>query len=623
MRIRRTLTLVILAAMALVPMNSGAAAPDGPYLQQVGDGGGNSGPIIRDFAMTAPLFDRTRFPVCGTGRCVERPTFPKYVGWGVVNFEFEGQQFLRVAMVKGSDDGLRWQAPVSATIQKPSGDVPFILGLTSTNFDVIFNGTQTTQGNLPNYPFTIYYKLAPVSNGTTVSSIHAADSEDGIHWVNDRAITQNAALPLVGGTGTAFTYGPSDVTFQPTASASATCAGASGTTPWNCRYVMLYSRFDGGTSRTGLAGSGDGLNFAAYPGPIFAPTPASWDQSGVGFESVRIRVVNGVKQYLMAYAGTSGGSCADFGCYSIGTASSADGVGWTKTSGGPMAPRALPNAIAEPGNLDALLNAEFVDDASGSGHSKVFFTKYANQPYPRPMDTFLAQTAAAPGAGPTITVASPTAGYRVRAQTPVEIYVNDTNGTLVGEDLGTLALDVDGVPIGGASFQKTVVTSYKNVGTKITIPGSALLLADGAHVFTVSIADRDGNVSTVSTSFTTDSTAPSTLVTGSPAGPVVGQTGLGTFTATTTENPSGVGIARVKATVRNPLNQVKSWESSAPWGFNVNQVSATTWNWNWVAPTADPHFLLPGEYSVTLSGIDLGGAVEGGSAANTVTILSL
>ena len=69
--------------------------------------------------------------------------------------------------------------------------------------------------------------------------------------------------------------------------------------------------------------------------------------------------------------------------------------------------------------------------------------------------------------------------------------------------------------------------------------------------------------------------------------------------------------------------QVKSWESNAPWGFNVNPVSATTWNWNWVAPTGDPHFLLPGEYTITLSGVDLGGAAEGGSAANTVRILVL
>jgi hypothetical protein len=84
-----------------------------------------------------------------------------------------------------------------------------------------------------------------------------------------------------------------------------------------------------------------------------------------------------------------------------------------------------------------------------------------------------------------------------------------------------------------------------------------------------------------------------------------------------------VGLARVKVTVRNPLNQVKSWQSNAPWGFNITKISASQWTWNWVAPSGDPHFLLPGEYTITLSGIDAGGATEGGSAANTVTILAL
>lgn len=621
----RTLTLLVLAAVALTPLAGSAHhGADDVYLQQAGNSG-RPGSIISDFGMTATLFNNARFPVCTSGSCVQRPTFPKYLGFGVINAEIDSTSFLRVAMVKGSDDGLRWGEPEPAVLQKPSGDVPFLLGSTATHFDVMYNGTPTASGNAPNYPFSIYYKLAPVATGSSISGIHVADSEDGITWVNDRPLTQDAALPLVGGTGTAFTYGPTDITFQPTASSAANCAGAAGLTPWNCRYVMLYDRYDGSTNRLGIAGSGDGTNFAAYPGPILSPTAATWDQSFVGFGSVRIRVVGGVKQYAMFYAGSNGaGSCAggQWGCLSLGSATSSDGLNWTKSPGNPMTPRTLPNAIGDAANNDTLLNPEAVDDASGTGHSKVFFTAYPDVAFPRPMYTYLAETGPAPAAGPTVTVASPKPGFRTSSATPVEIYVTDTLGTLIGEDLTTLTMTMDGAPVGGATLEKTTITSYRYVATKISVPGESMRLADGTHTFVVSIADLDGNVTTVTNTFRLDTTAPTTVLGVVPAGPAVGfPTSIGTFHATTSDNAGGIGLARVRATVTNPVGLVKVFESNAPSGFNITKVSAQTWNWNWVAPVLDPHFALPGEYRVTLSGVDLGGAAEKASAANTATLL--
>src|SRR5437660_8472750 len=103
--------------------------------------------------------------------------------------------------------------------------------------------------------------------------------------------------------------------------------------PWVVRdsaglFWLFHSGWDGSNTRIGVATSGDGISFTPYAGnPILDLGPSgSWDQSDVNTPSV----IPG-STWLLYYGGTDRMSGA------LGTATSSDGLHWSKSPGNPEA----------------------------------------------------------------------------------------------------------------------------------------------------------------------------------------------------------------------------------------------------------------------------------------------
>jgi len=102
--------------------------------------------------------------------------------------------------------------------------------------------------------------------------------------------------------------------------------------PWVVRdsaglFWLFHSGWDGSNTRIGVATSGDGISFMPYAGnPILDLGPSgSWDQSDVNTPSV----IPG-STWLLYYGGTDRMSGA------LGTATSSDGLHWSKSPGNPV-----------------------------------------------------------------------------------------------------------------------------------------------------------------------------------------------------------------------------------------------------------------------------------------------
>jgi beta-1,2-mannobiose phosphorylase / 1,2-beta-oligomannan phosphorylase len=95
------------------------------------------------------------------------------------------------------------------------------------------------------------------------------------------------------------------------------------------RYEMWFTASDG-TWETGFATSKDGINWTMYPTAVLSPTPGTWDENWVQAPAV-IRE-NG--QYKMWYS--SYRNIPPVYPYSIGYATSPNGIDWTKYSGNPV-----------------------------------------------------------------------------------------------------------------------------------------------------------------------------------------------------------------------------------------------------------------------------------------------
>lgn len=168
-------------------------------------------------------------------------------------------------------------------------------------------------------PFRIWYRDASIA--FLPSAIRYAESENGLAWSNDQAITQDPANPLVIGTPgwNRGTLGPSAVLYNP-------AAANAGSDPRDYRFVMLYDATDGNTRRLGLAYSADGLLWTGLAAPVLTPSsPDGWDSGHVGLASV---VQGGDGVYRMWYSGGRN-SVAE----GIGTAMSTDLVHWTRLGG--------------------------------------------------------------------------------------------------------------------------------------------------------------------------------------------------------------------------------------------------------------------------------------------------
>ena len=185
--------------------------------------------------------------------------------------------------------------------------------------------------------FRIWYRDANLA--FLPSAIRYAESENGLAWSNDQAITQSPTAPLVTGTPgwNRGTLGPSAVLYNPAATNT-------GTDPRDYRFVMLYDATDGSTRTLGLAYSDDGLLWTGLSAPVLTPSPAGgWDSGHVGLASV---VLGGDGVYRLWYSGGQ-----DSAAEGIGLAVSTDLVHWTRLGG--SAPLWGVGRKGEPGSWNA------------------------------------------------------------------------------------------------------------------------------------------------------------------------------------------------------------------------------------------------------------------------------
>lgn len=671
---RRAALLVAVAAFgaaAFVTPNAVAdhsvvANDDRQWIAQAGDGGGSSQsinepqglPIIEDMNVLSVLYHPRRFPF-QTGAA--RPGFGRYVAFGLTRVQPDPLHDTIVSQlaVSHSENGLRWSAPQPATIRDPDGvDVPFILNEPDSFFDVVYTSTPV-HPQLPLAQFTIIYRTLD-GDIFDIGSLHNAWSDDGQTWYMDAPITQDAANPVITGACCASfksgSYGPTDLIFQPNRSNAATCAtadpdgaGPLGPTPWNCRWVMLYDATDGATEHVGIASSTNGLSWRGHPTPLLAAGAAgAWDDDAATLAKVRIRPsANGAllgQLYDLYYSGGRGPDDACYGglagCWSLGTATASnEGLVFTKTAANPVTPHQLLEVFG-PDDPHTLWAPSVVDDAgqdgNGSSHSRIYYTRITNgQPGVFPSrDMYLAYTEPAPTQAPRIRISEPSTisspgfpqPFRNRADTPIVFTMTDTLGTpgLIGVDLSSLVIQIDGSPAAGsiAFVSPHLVNALKFPAIRASIDGAANLLTDGLHTVSVQVADLEGNVGVATRSFVVDTIAPATIINSAPADGRIGfpVSSAGTFVGRTTELPTGTAIDRLDVTVTNPLGMAKTYEVK---GGLVNKLTPRIWEWAWVAPTPDTHFLLPGFYQFSFRGADVAQNREEITEDNTISVLIL
>jgi hypothetical protein len=179
----------------------------------------------------------------------------------------------------------------------------------------------------------VFYKMwywTGIGEITTVNSIHYAESNDGLIWFNDQAITQDATYPLVTavyGTWWYHLYGPCCLLYIPD-------AFNVGDNPYDYSYVMFFdTAYEGGgpdgIETVGLAYSVDGKHWIRYGDePIIYPSDGEWDGEYVTRGTVFELPFDG---YGFWYSG--GVSDSNDG---IGYAESVDGLQWVKSDSNPI-----------------------------------------------------------------------------------------------------------------------------------------------------------------------------------------------------------------------------------------------------------------------------------------------
>lgn len=225
---------------------------------------------------------------------------PNFVG-----FYSNGTKIFKVT----SSDGVTWGEPVECT------------GLDSTAHHPHVAYEATAWGDIK---FKIWYWDSSVSN-LLISTIRYAESEDGVTWVNDQAITQDSTLKIITGNSgdwNAGTWGFQKVFFN----ASATNTGDN---PFDYSYTAYYDANTGTTYQsTGIAYSVDGLEWFGMSNPVLTRSSDStaWDFYTTSFASF---FIDPSGKFHCWYTGgrTAGGYTDNFG---IGYATSLDGLVWEK-----------------------------------------------------------------------------------------------------------------------------------------------------------------------------------------------------------------------------------------------------------------------------------------------------
>lgn len=618
--------------LAGAPARADHGADTAGWIQQAGDLDGGSGPLVPGFRMQTVLFDAESFP---RAEGVPRPGFKRYLAFGTVRVTNpDGTASARLVVSK-SQDGLHWDPPQQAVIQEQNspGEIPFVLDETESYFDVSYNRFLPAIGNAPIPSFSIYYR-AKGEDRFNITSIQLAASEDAVTWQGQNCnvqtgrcpIAQNPAAPLVtGAASTGFkrgSNGPTDVIFQPIpAGGGGLCAnGPAG--PWGCRFVMLYSAIgNGGVETLGIASSGDGINWSGRNAPALGLGAAgSWDDDAVTQGHVLRRSAS---DFVLTYAGAqaprNGCVGGQTSCFSLGVATSANGITYTRVPPGPSTPRSFVESFGGVAPV-SLMNPRLVDDrlSSGAAHERIYYVRAGGD---GSQGMMLAHTAPAPGGGPSLRIASPADGFFNTTRPPLEIYATDTLGSSIGVELTSVRVTIDGAAVEGWGAERTIITAYFR--DAIRIAGTPDLgLADGTHSMVVTMADRDGLASSIGSTFFVDTIPPMTTLTEAPESPkVITPLGsIGRFEGTTSAGSAAEHspLRRILMSVTNPMGEVKTYPVEPN---TIERLDDRNWTWFWVAPVKDAHTLLPGSYKVSALGGDAAGNVEAPSADNTVTIL--
>ena len=173
----------------------------------------------------------------------------------------------------------------------------------------------------------VYYKIwywTGIGEISGINAIHYAESSDGVTWINDQSITQDATYPLVDnifGDWWYHLYGPACLLYE-------SDAGNTGGYPYDYSYVMFFdTAFEGGgpdgIEAVALAFSSDGKHWTRYSDePILYPSIGEWDSEYVTRGTV-LKLPSG--RYGFWYSG--GVSDSNDG---IGYAESVDGLNWIK-----------------------------------------------------------------------------------------------------------------------------------------------------------------------------------------------------------------------------------------------------------------------------------------------------
>ena len=207
-----------------------------------------SAPFAGDAYYPSVIYDANGF---GSGT-------PGYAMWYTNG---SGSVFLTTSI-----DGLVWGAPATMTGLVNAHHVQVL-------YDMNCFGAIPCNAGTPKYKMWFW----DITKLYEISSIATAKSADGINWVNQAAVTQNAAAKLIQDPDTGVgwnrgTYGPVNLFYQANALNT-------GTEPWNYSYVMYYDGTDGSVEETGLAYSTDGSYWNAYTvNPVLdGSSVGAWD----------------------------------------------------------------------------------------------------------------------------------------------------------------------------------------------------------------------------------------------------------------------------------------------------------------------------------------------------------
>lgn len=225
-----------------------------------------------------------------------------------------------------SNDGIHWTL---------KGDTNLVA---LPGFDVGHPCVVYDQNGFGGGPFKYKMWFWDGTQGTTLN-IFFTQSTDGFVWTPQVLITQNPASPLVDGIlGSYFQHiiGPGFVIFNPTPTFTPGM-------PYSFPYVMFYDaaafgNVPGNASQeeVALAYSSDGLfwtRFGSEPVLIPSGNAADWD----GIYNFRASVIKVQGIYHMFYSGSDGnGATGTSFAHGLGTASSPDGINWTKDPANPI-----------------------------------------------------------------------------------------------------------------------------------------------------------------------------------------------------------------------------------------------------------------------------------------------